>query len=913
MKTIITIGTMGMAILMAVVSVKTALGQTLTSEQIAAMHARIQESMTNIMPPTPPPISREMRRRFREAKAAQASASPLDDPMEPMGQQSSTPPIYAVIDLGDLGGGSSQALGINASGQVVGWSNTSSGSQQHAFLWKNGIIQDLGTFGGNASFAYGINDNGQVVGTYLNTDNGNIAFLWQNGIVQNLGAWSDYYSIAYGINDNGQVVGAYVNAGTYKEGGFLWHNGIMLDIGTLGGNDTLAYGVNNEGQVAGASDGSDNQFHAFLWQNGSMQNLGQLGGAFSWGNGINDNGQVVGYAGTTTTDDAFLWQDGSMQDLGRLAGAINSQAYGINDNGQVVGFCFDSNYNELPFLWQNGSMYNLNSLLFNADSGWTLEEATAINNNGQIVGYGINHLGQTHAFLLNPLPAGSVPAASTVQTSLPEYGICPVPGEGQNSLVFITHGWINPDIETVSQAVAFVNTMSNSIAQHLAGSGFNNWKVQGYLWTNLADIPVHDGGPSLALIRAEQQGKMIGDSIVQAGYTDIHFIAHSAGAGMIQKATEEIKATSLVPVTIHCTFLDAYDGVYSEMAYEYGAEAEWADSYFVRDEFQKYGWTGVVLPNAYNVDVTTLDPSSGLFPWYESLGLSCSELESNHGWPPNFYQNSIENVISGSSIMGYNGFGFPLSEEAGMPIDSLKDEYPPGNGVLYGSVTDLGPDSGCIPPYVIPSQYIGTVPGFTVPSTIKSSTGTLQTSPGTAKVGTGSPVWIATVITDTNALNYVSFDAEFTSAVGADGLLTVYWDTNMIGEVDEAAVLPGLQHYNMQFQNTVPNTSHVLGFHVDPFTEVHSTLVLTNIVTGCVGVSQPPTLTVTTNRSGNQLVYQLTGQIGAYAVQSSGDLLNWTTIAYLANTNGAVNFVDENSTNYHCQFYRAISPGVMSQ
>lgn len=37
-------------------------------------------------------------------------------------------------------------------------------------------------------------------------------------------------------------------------------------------------------------------------------------------------------------------------------------------------------------------------------SGWTLSEATGINDNGWILGLGINSLGQAGAFLLTPIP-----------------------------------------------------------------------------------------------------------------------------------------------------------------------------------------------------------------------------------------------------------------------------------------------------------------------------------------------------------------------------------------------------------------------------------------------------------------------------------------------------------------------------
>ena len=47
-------------------------------------------------------------------------------------------------------------------------------------------------------------------------------------------------------------------------------------------------------------------------------------------------------------------------------------------------------------------MTNLNSLI-DPGSGWGLYSAQAINDNGQIVGYG-NFAGQTQAFLLTPVP-----------------------------------------------------------------------------------------------------------------------------------------------------------------------------------------------------------------------------------------------------------------------------------------------------------------------------------------------------------------------------------------------------------------------------------------------------------------------------------------------------------------------------
>ena len=49
----------------------------------------------------------------------------------------------------------------------------------------------------------------------------------------------------------------------------------------------------------------------------------------------------------------------------------------------------------------SGGMQDLNSLI-PANSGWVLINANAINNTGQITGYGVKD-GHNHAFLLTPL------------------------------------------------------------------------------------------------------------------------------------------------------------------------------------------------------------------------------------------------------------------------------------------------------------------------------------------------------------------------------------------------------------------------------------------------------------------------------------------------------------------------------
>jgi probable HAF family extracellular repeat protein len=138
-----------------------------------------------------------------------------------------------------------------------------------------------------------------------------------------------------------------------------------------------------------------------------MKNLGKLPGSVnSAGIAINDLGQVAGYSDCGTgCAHAVLWSKakGSILDLGVLPGAKSAYAHGINNVGQVVGLVFyaDTGNRLHAFVWSPSTgMLDLNKLI-PANSGWLLQIANAINDQGQIVGLGTIN-GQQEAFLLTP-------------------------------------------------------------------------------------------------------------------------------------------------------------------------------------------------------------------------------------------------------------------------------------------------------------------------------------------------------------------------------------------------------------------------------------------------------------------------------------------------------------------------------
>jgi probable HAF family extracellular repeat protein len=346
-------------------------------------------------------------------------------------------PLYAVTDLGTLGGSNSQATGINATGEVTGVSFTAGGSAVHGFLWNGTTMIDIGTLGGSTSLGLGINAAGQVTGTsYVPGNNGPFppstgpthAFLWNGATMQDLGTLpggsASNGSVGHGINDAGEVTGdSFTTTFGPPDHAFLWNGTTLQDLGTLGGRDSIGFAINNAGEVTGDADTpisimGQPIYHAFLWNGTTMQDLGTLpagAGAISVGIGINAAGDVTGVSDTTADQHAFLWNGTTMQDLGTLGGPT-SEGESVNSADEVVGSSGTAGGQGHAFLYDSGVMYDLNTLLV-SPTPWTIYDANGINDAGQISATGIDSGGVTHALLLSPVQ----PTSTTVLATSGDY------------------------------------------------------------------------------------------------------------------------------------------------------------------------------------------------------------------------------------------------------------------------------------------------------------------------------------------------------------------------------------------------------------------------------------------------------------------------------------------------------------
>lgn len=317
--------------------------------------------------------------------------------------------LYSIQNLGSLGSGNAQPTAINNSGVAVGFTTDPSGNMTPQIFNGNGQPTSLPGIGQ----ANGINSAGTVVGT---TYSGNAPSVteWSNGQATNLGI----AGYGTGINDAGQVAGGMLAANGQLHA-FVWTNGNLVDLGTLpGATWSSAYGINSSGQVVGTSMAGGSA-RAFI-SNGSTltQVAGTLGGANSYGMAINNNGVVVGNAQNAQGYlNAFESTGQGMVNLGTLGGS-SSMAYGINDAGTVVGYSFlAGNTTTDAFVYLGGVLIDLNTLL-PASSGWTVEAAYGINDNGYILALGMFD-NQFYAVELLPVISSGLPDLTFTPLSEP--------------------------------------------------------------------------------------------------------------------------------------------------------------------------------------------------------------------------------------------------------------------------------------------------------------------------------------------------------------------------------------------------------------------------------------------------------------------------------------------------------------
>jgi hypothetical protein len=309
---------------------------------------------------------------------------------------------------------------MNANGQFVACQT--SPTSQGGWTYANGTATALPPYPSTyATDAIGINNNGDVAGFYLvSTSNEQyVPYIRTGGTDYGLTPNSSYGSVVTALNASGQAVG-------WLDGGTVPRAEAQVWTYTISGGSLTAQTVLNL-QSTTPFTGPLVTAYPTVFSSVAL--------------GINSSGNVVIAANNTGVNDplittgstaAFLYNMTS-QSCTQIAGLsfYDDQAatgtgtqYGghgqvINDSGQVVGFTGTVGSSWHAAMWQGGVLTDLQSYYgptgLNILNGFTLNNATAIDNNGDIVGFGTDSSGHTNqAFEILNVAATPEPGTMTL-------------------------------------------------------------------------------------------------------------------------------------------------------------------------------------------------------------------------------------------------------------------------------------------------------------------------------------------------------------------------------------------------------------------------------------------------------------------------------------------------------------------
>jgi uncharacterized membrane protein len=307
-------------------------------------------------------------------------------------------PRYQLVDLG----WQNWPAQINGRGAIAGQYQ-----QAVAGRYVNGRWRQLDTGGMYADSAgNAINYRGDVAGVGDSYD----PVRWPAGGAMQVLQLPGQYGAARGIAGDGTVVGSFLGADGVDhcaEWPGPYTAIVQLDLGADGIACEMV-AINRRAQMAGqkaTETGPRAPLHAFLYQDGRFHLLGHVEGhAQTIAAGLNVHGHIVGSAQDPRGRNpatAYLYDGQQLVPLGQLAPGHGFEATAINDQDQIVGWGSNEQDQDKAAIYDGGQWIALESLTDGLGT-WTLERAFSINDDGIIVGMGTGPDGLWHGYELVP-------------------------------------------------------------------------------------------------------------------------------------------------------------------------------------------------------------------------------------------------------------------------------------------------------------------------------------------------------------------------------------------------------------------------------------------------------------------------------------------------------------------------------
>lgn len=375
---------------------------------------------------------------------------------------------YTLVDLG----ANVAPKDINNTGIVVGSRNT---TQYPTIAFRYVIASGKGIEDLDGTIAYAVNDDGVIAG---NTMTG--AFILDGN---NQRTWDEQG--AYGISETGRVSGNKAGKNPYRttsipynpavyDGG-KWtvmdiaqvyprgtRQGVYADIYLLDDINDSGYTVGSRRRygLAGSSAIMIAPPYKSINDGADVSYLPTPSGGVA--SAINNDNIIVGTTGNNSRvgdyATAYVYDGSALTLLEPFPGGLRSSGMDINENNTVVGSS-ETEAGSHAFLWNATSgMEDLNDP---DNSQWVLMSATAINEQGDIVGTGQLN-GQNHGFLLVNGDAPTQPPVN--QAPVADASAYPTSGKAPLTVDFTGSGSTDPDEDSISYHWDFGDMTSSTDA-----------------------------------------------------------------------------------------------------------------------------------------------------------------------------------------------------------------------------------------------------------------------------------------------------------------------------------------------------------------------------------------------------------------------------------------------------------------
>lgn len=321
---------------------------------------------------------------------------------------------YTVYSLKDLTNGvfTTAPRAISNSGIIAGTLKNSNGTV--GAIFRDGITTTYPDpiYGTAQTAVTSINDNG-FAALEVGGGSGTIGSTIGVALPQNVRTFPGLgvSSTAPSINSDGSIVGTYLTStqrGIYR---FNASTGDRVELGNFGLESIEATSISDSGDIAGRYyAGYDPVNYLYRYSpfhvapNGQVTLIAVPGSRQVENIVVNSLGHVAGSTDLSSQGTAFMFKDGVTTDIDVLK-SRGSAVRGMNNKDEVVGYFEAASWNSVQsgystaFLYHDDAMYDLNRLLDASGDGWVLQKATAINDNGSIVGEGLRHGTSKEPFL----------------------------------------------------------------------------------------------------------------------------------------------------------------------------------------------------------------------------------------------------------------------------------------------------------------------------------------------------------------------------------------------------------------------------------------------------------------------------------------------------------------------------------